>query len=115
MTLEQFLSTVANKPATISFKSTIDVIAASYRYQPCGFHNGSAYSAAGQNEGSCKLLAFAQIHQLSSEQTLHCFGDFYRIDVLQHPQNTDHNNIRQLMETGIAAVRFDGTPLTPLK
>ena len=44
-------------------------------------------------------------------QTLHCFGDYYRTDVLQHPDATDHQNIRNLIRFGLDGVRFDGEAL----
>ncbi len=45
---------------------------------------------AGQNNGSCKIFAFGLAQDLSPEQTLACFGQFYRNDVLGFPENTDH-------------------------
>ena len=68
-------------------------------------------NAAGQNEGSCKILAFARLHQLTPEQTLHCFGGYYRKEVLGDPAGNSHQNIRQFMKTGWAGITFDYAPL----
>jgi len=66
---------------------------------------------AGQNSGSCKIFAFAQRHGLSQQQALACFGTYYRDDVLQNPNGTDHQNIRNFMDTGWPGIAFDGEPL----
>ena len=67
---------------------------------------------ANQNNGSCKLLAFAALHTLSKDQALNCFGEYYRQDVLAHPNNTDHQNIRNLLSHGLEGISFEGSPLT---
>ena len=54
----------------------------------------------GENSGSCKIFAFAQLHHLDEASTLACFGAYYRDDVLKHPQGSDHQNIRQFINTG---------------
>ena len=42
------------------------------------------------------------------------FGDYYRKDVLEHPDGTDHANIRAFMEVGWDGVKFpDGFALSP--
>ncbi|WP_053981731.1 HopJ type III effector protein [Marinagarivorans algicola] len=104
-TLTHFLTLLNTQPHTISFQQTMAIIKQYYHYTPTAFTNGRLTNAAGANEGSCQLLAFAQA------QTLACFGDYYRVDVLQNPQNTDHANIRNFMQTGWAAVHFDGEAL----
>ena len=79
--------------------------AVSYRPEPrqglpkrTAFRNGELENAAGQNNGSCKLFAFARLQGLSKEQTLACFGAYYRNDVLGNPTGTDHQNIRNFMQ-----------------
>lgn len=111
-TLTHFLTLLNTQPHTINFQQTIDIIQQHYCYSPTLFTNGSITNPAGTNEGSCKVFAFAQQHQLTPAQTLACFGDYYRIDVLQNPQNTDHANIRNFMQTGWAAVHFDSEVLS---
>jgi hypothetical protein len=48
---------------------------------------------------------------LSVEDTLALFGDYYRMDVLQHPEGNDHQNIRRFMQDGWAGIAFDGEAL----
>lgn len=99
----------------VSFQDSLTTIQTHYHYQPTEFHNGlnadRIINAPGENEGSCKLLAFAQLHGLTEAQTLRLFGDFYR-DVLKHPEGTDHKNIRNFMRYGWSGIVFKGTPLT---
>jgi len=67
---------------------------------------------AGTNEGSCKIFAFAQLNQLNQQQTLNLFGDYYRLDVLNNPDGTGHQNIRNFMQFGWDGIRFNGEALT---
>ncbi|HET8707693.1 MAG TPA: HopJ type III effector protein [Pseudomonadales bacterium] len=97
---------------TLTFAETIAFIEANYHYQPARLVNGEVVSEPGKNEGSCKIFAFARLNQLSEAETLQCFGDYYRVDVLQHPDAGDHANIRQFMKTGWAGIQFDAQPLT---
>ena len=113
MSLEAFLQTIRTG-TPVSFQDTIAVIAEHYVYQPTELSNGldqPVISQPGQNEGSCKIFAFAQIHHLSVSETLSLFGDYYRIDVLQHPDATDHQNIRRFMQDGWAGIVFQGKAL----
>tara|TARA_R110001592_G_scaffold66617_1_gene204538 strand:+ start:15118 stop:15465 length:348 start_codon:yes stop_codon:yes gene_type:complete len=112
MTLDQFLTELNEKPENIQFTDTIQLIDTYYDFTPCEFTNGKQLNAAKQNNGSCKLLSFAQLNKLNIEQTLQCFGNYYRVDVLQHPENDDHQNIRNLMLYGWEGISFKGTPLT---
>lgn len=111
MTLSDFLSVIKSKPEQIQFADVIAVITDNYDYTPSDFSNGEVQNAAGTNEGSCKILAFAKLHHLSEQETLHLFGDYYRNDVLQHPDGSDHANIRNFMVTGWAGVSFASQPL----
>lgn len=98
----------------IDFDDTIALINALYDYTPTRFSNGLAdtvINEAGQNAGSCRIFAFAQLNSLSEADTLACFGRFYR-DVLAEPQGTSHGNIRAFMRDGWAGVKFDGTALS---
>ncbi|MFP6801231.1 MAG: HopJ type III effector protein [Pseudomonas sp.] len=89
-----------------TFAETLAFIAEHYQYQPSAFSNGNVYSAAGQNEGSCKTLGLALLEDLSLEEALLCFGEHYR-SVLATPSGSDHGNIRALMDTGLTGVRFE--------
>ncbi|AYC31817.1 HopJ type III effector protein [Pseudomonas cavernae] len=93
------------------FAATLAFIAAHYDYQPSAFVNGAVSNAAGQNEGSCKTLGLALLEGLSLEEALQAFGEHYR-SVLATPDDSDHGNIRALMETGMSGVRFEAQPLT---
>jgi hypothetical protein len=112
MQLDAFLTKLTTTPEQISFAETIATIDANYEFTPTAFRNGELENAAGQNSGSCKLLSLATLHNLSPVQTLHCFGEYYRTDVLQHPDATDHQNIRNLIRFGLEGVRFEGVALT---
>lgn len=115
MTKKEFLNRISNNE-TISFDDTMAVIADNYNYQATEFSNGLGddilVNAAGTNEGSCKIFAFAQLHQLNQDQTLQLFGDYYRQDVLQDPQGTGHQNIRLFIKYGWEGINFSGTVLT---
>jgi hypothetical protein len=95
---------------TLQFSDTMGVIEALYDFTPTGFTNGSTRNEAGDNNGSCKLFAFAQLSDFTEPQTLALFGEYYR-DVLATPDGDDHQNIRNFMKTGWAGVQFDGIAL----
>ncbi len=111
MTLNDFLQRLNDAPDSITFNDTIALIEALYIFTPAAFKNGDMNNEAGQNNGSCKLFAFARLHNLSQQQTLHCFGDYYRADVLAHPHGIDHQNIRNFMKTGWEGIGFEGEAL----
>lgn len=113
MDLKDFLQKLNDTPERIGFNDTLALIDALYDFTPTAFSNGSARNEAGQNNGSCKLLSFAKIQGLSQQQTLACFGDFYRKDVLGNPGGTDHQNIRNFIKTGWAGITFEGEALNP--
>jgi hypothetical protein len=113
--IKNLLSQLADAPETVTFNQVIEVIAVHYDYTPTRFTNGEgesqAINEAGTNEGSCKIFAFAQLKNLDKDQTLNCFGDYYRSDVLQNPNGSDHGNIRNFMRSGWAGIKFDAQPL----
>jgi len=115
MSLAAFIEK-AKQQQPISFNETIEVITAHYDYQPTEFSNGlgeyALISPAGTNEGSCKIFTFAQLHQLDQQQTLNLFGDFYHTDVLNDPNGTSHQNIRNFIRDGWAGIQLNGTALT---
>ncbi|WP_428035878.1 HopJ type III effector protein [Amphritea sp.] len=111
MDLQQFIEQLDSNSG-FDFEDTIDVITANYDYAPVRFSNGELVNEAGTNEGSCKIFAFALLHNLSQQQTLNCFGRFYRNDVLEHPQGTDHGNIRNFMRHGWSGISFENPALT---
>ncbi|HWV16415.1 MAG TPA: HopJ type III effector protein [Cellvibrio sp.] len=111
MPLNEFLNKLANTPEQIQFKETIAVIDSLYRFTPTAFRNGEFHNEAGQNSGSCKVFSFAKLHQLTPQQTLNCFGDYYRVDVLQHPEAQDHQNIRNFIRFGWTGIEFSAAAL----
>lgn len=113
MNLNTFLQNLKTAPDSIAFSDTIAVIETMYEFTPTAFKNGELMNEPGQNSGSCKLFAFAQLQGFSPEQTLACYGAYYREDVLLHPDGTDHQNIRNFMKTGWAGIKFNGQPLNP--
>ncbi len=115
MNIDVFLNKLNNNPESVTFDDTMAVISASYEFTPASFTNGAVNNEAGQNSGSCKLFAFALLNQLSEEQTLACFGAYYRDDVLKNPDGTDHQNIRNFIKHGWSGVKFDRMPLQPNK
>ena len=112
MPLEQFLKTLRSEPDAISFADTMSVIESEYNFTPTAFSNGDVSNSADENNGSCKIFAFAQLQSLNADETLACFGSYYRDDVLKHPDATDHGNIRSFMANGWIGVEFEGLALT---
>lgn len=98
-------------PETIIFKEVISYIDENYNFLPTTFKNGNTINQANQNNGSCKVFSFAKIMNLSKEQTLFLFGEFYREDVLKNPNGTDHQNIRNFIEFGWDGISFEGQAL----
>ncbi|WP_415326356.1 HopJ type III effector protein [Chryseobacterium sp. MMS23-Vi53] len=96
----------------IQFKEVIAFIDAHYDFTPTKFTNGNLVNEADQNNGSCKVFSFAKLNDLSKEETLSLFGAFYREDVLQNPEGTDHQNIRNFINFGWDGISFEGKALT---
>lgn len=96
----------------IQFKEVIAFIDEHYDFTPTKFTNGNTVNEADQNNGSCKVFSFAKLNDLSKEETLSLFGAFYREDVLQNPEGTDHQNIRNFMNSGWDGISFEGKALT---
>jgi hypothetical protein len=115
-TLDQLINQIKTHPEVTEFLDVIAAIDANYNYTPTRFTNGPAddrvTNEAGKNEGSCKIFSFAQIQHLDEIQTLHCFGHYYRNEVLNNPDNSDHANIRNFMKYGWKNVRFENAALT---
>jgi len=115
MNIDSFIELIKTRPESIEFDEVMSVISDNYDYTPTTFSNGFdgelVINEAGSNEGSCKIFAFAQINKLNKEQTLACFGCFYREDVLAHPEGTDHANIRNFIRYGWDGIRFSSEVL----
>jgi hypothetical protein len=113
MNLNTFLLKLNNTPDQIEFNDTLSVIESLYDFTQVEFKNGDLTNAAGQNNGSCKLFAFAQLQHFTVDKTLACFGAYYREDVLKNPEGTDHQNIRNFMQHGWHGIQYQDEPLTP--
>ncbi|WP_373367060.1 HopJ type III effector protein, partial [Aliivibrio fischeri] len=82
MTLNAFIEKLSTQPELIEFTETMAVIESHYDFTPTEFANGNTVNLADQNNGSCKIFAFALLNQLKK----------YRHDVLENPQGDDHQN-----------------------
>ena len=111
MTVAAFLEKLKRTPNPITFPETIALIEENYDFTPTAFKNGTQHNAAGENSGSCKLFAFAQAQNLSKDETLSCFGAYYFEEVLEDPEGTNHQNIRNFIKTGWSGVHFEGRVL----
>ncbi len=111
MSLDVFLNKLNMKPETVTFENTMDIIKKHYEFKETAFSNGGMQNKAGQNNGSCKIFAFGQLNNLTEDQTLHCFGNYYREDVLENPDEKNHQNIRSFIKQGWQGINFDGNAL----
>ena len=111
MTIESYLAKLQTAPELLDFNELMTLIEENYTFTETAFTNGDLTNEAGENSGSCKLFSFAQIHGLTKEQTLACFGTYYRDDVLKNPDAVDHQNIRNFMKSGWSGITFDGSAL----
>ena len=110
-TLADFLVQIKQQEPSVEFEQVMQVITDNYQYQPTLFTNGEVVNDMGTNEGSCKIFYFAQLNKLNPQQTLACFGRYYREDVLANPSGNDHANIRSFMQTGWQGISFKSVAL----
>jgi hypothetical protein len=111
MLLEDYISKIKTHPENIIFDDTLAIIDSNYDFKETEFSNGEEVNKAGENSGSCKVFAFAIIQNLSKDDTLSLFAQYYFNDVLKNPEGSDHQNIRQFMVHGFAGVNFLGEAL----
>ncbi|WP_126456608.1 HopJ type III effector protein [Sulfuriflexus mobilis] len=111
MPVNTLIEKIRTSPDSVEFNEVIDCITEYYDYTRSRFTNGAAedmvVNEAGANEGSCKIFAFARLNDLNEQETLTCFGRYYREDVLANPGGEDHANIRTFMRHGWAGIQFD--------
>lgn len=98
------------KENALTFKEVIEFIETHYQHQPTAFKNGEANNEATQNQGSARVFAFAQLNNLNEKDTLYLFAEHYQ-SVLNNPNGTDHQNIRQFMVHGWPGIVFEGQAL----
>ncbi len=115
MSPEALIERLRDAPERLSFAEVLAVIDAHYQYTPTAFSIGwgedRVVNAAGANEGSCRVLAFARHQHLDEAETLALFAEHQR-KVLADPAGSDHANIRAFRRHGWRGVRFEGAPLT---
>ena len=108
------VSLIGRTNEQIEFPLVMSAIDELYEVNEVPFSVGDVSSEPGQNMGSAKIFSFASISKLDQATTLHLFGDYYRKDVLEHPDGTDHANIRAFMKGGWDCVEFpEGLALSP--
>jgi len=104
--LELFLANMEMDANGFTFEEFIEEIDAVYEQGGVVWSNGASNWTEEENVGSCKLLSFAAIAELSKDDTLKLWAQYYR-DVLATPDSTDHINIRTFMAQGWDGVKFD--------
>ncbi|MBP6073250.1 MAG: HopJ type III effector protein [Flavobacterium sp.] len=112
MTIQAFIEKLKKTPETITFAETIETVESNYEFTPTAFKNGNQHNGAEENSGSCKVFAFAKIQQLTQAETLACFGAYYFEEVLGDPEGTNHQNIRNFMQSGWNGIQFEGVALS---
>jgi len=111
----QLITLLANlKAGSTSFNQVIEFIETYYQHQATAFKNGEAVNEATQNQGSAKVFAFAQLNELSENDTLYLFAEHYQ-SVLANPDGLDHQNIRQFRLNGWKGIVFYGEALIEKK
>jgi hypothetical protein len=113
--IDNLLHALSVTPDSIEFNDVITLIDSEFTFTPTAFTNGAVKNQAGQNTGSCKLLALGKFLNLSKDETLALFGGFFREDVLNNLNGDDHANIRSFMQTGHEGVKFEVFPLEKIK
>lgn len=107
--INHLLQQLKNKE--IKFSDVLQFIEAHYTHSPAAFKNGTQVNAATENQGSAKILSFAQLNRLSEADTLQLFAEHYD-DVIATPGAANHQNIRQFMQNGWKGVHFESEALT---
>ena len=103
-----FLTTLTDNQHT--FSATIAFIEQWFDFSPTAFRISDIVNPADKNQGSCRILALSQLLGLDPEQTLRCFGEYYR-EVLATPDADNHHNLRRAIRDGIDDIEFDQFPL----
>lgn len=96
----------------IGFSDVLAQVDSEYNHVPTAFQNGDQYNASTENQGSARVLFYAQLNKLSKEDTLRLFAEHYK-NVLDNPGANNHQNIRQFIKNGWAGVKFEGDALLP--
>jgi len=94
----------------ILFADVISFIETNFVCSPSSFSNGKQLNAENENQGSAKVFSFAQLNNLSKEETLKLFVEHYQ-SVLETPEESNHQNIRQFMIHGWDGIKFENQVL----
>ncbi|KAK3268823.1 hypothetical protein CYMTET_22692 [Cymbomonas tetramitiformis] len=94
----------------VKFNEVMAQVEESYRFTPTEYTSGfgtddELVNPAGTNNGSNKVFAFGMLYELTEEQTLRLFCQFFE-DVKASPDGTDHGNIRNFMKSGWPGIRM---------
>lgn len=96
----------AKQSESLVFAQVIATIDANYTFTPTYFKNGEVVNEANVNNGSCKVFSFAKKHGLNAKETVFLFGEHYQ-KVVETPNETDHQNIRNFLRFGWEGVEFE--------
>ena len=97
-------------PAVLDLDEIVAMIDELYDFAPTAFSTGTLQNAAGENERSLKVLCWATLAGLSTEQALALFGTLY---TELEPEGDGHQNIRQLIAHGLSSFSVAPWPLRP--
>ncbi|KKO92573.1 HopJ type III effector protein [Sphingobacterium sp. Ag1] len=95
-----------SKGSELQFQEVLAHIADQYSYSPGAFQNGTLKNSKEENQGSAKIFYFAQLNNLSKEDTLRLFAEHYQ-NVLDNPDGDGHQNIRQFRTNGWDGILFE--------
>ena len=107
--IQTFLQILRSDPSQISFEQTIALIDQNYDFIPSKFTNGNITNLQNENNNSCKIFAFSQLHNLSKLETLQLFGEYYQ-EILRN-NSLNHPNIRAFVQTGENGIKFENQVL----
>lgn len=113
MSLQDFVDRIYADVAQIQFDEAIEAIDANFEFTPVAFKCGDQHNEAGTNIGSCKILSFSHAMNLPESVAVHLFGDYFRRDVAENRDGSDHPNIREFMRLGWRGVQFEKPALKP--
>ena len=94
----------------LPFNEILNFIEENYKYTPSAFKNGALVNKEDENQGSAKVLYFAQMNNISKDDTLLLFAEHYQA-VLEDANGSSHQNIRNFMHYGWEGVSFESDVL----
>lgn len=105
MTIAELITKIKQSEIVV-FADVVACLDTNFLFIPTRFKNGDVVNEANQNNGSCKVFSFAKMHQLTKDETLFLFGEHYQ-NVMETPNDSDHQNIRNFMKFGWDGVEFE--------